>query len=60
MASVIDMNGNFLLRDENVERDRIYKLEQFRQFYDLQPVGELLLMAQFCLMKYKSWARVCR
>ena len=39
MASVMDMDGNFLIQDENVVRDRVYKLEQFRQFYDLQPIG---------------------
>ena len=45
MASVMDMDGNFLIMDEIVLRDRVYKLEQFRQFYDLQPVGELRLMS---------------
>ena len=44
MASVMDMDGNFLVLEEIVLRDRVYKLEQFRQFYDLQPVGELRLM----------------
>jgi len=42
MASVMDMNGNYLILDEIVVRDRVYKLEQFRQFYDLQPIGILM------------------
>ena len=41
MASVMDMNGNFLIQDEIVVKDRVYKLEQFRQFFDLQPIGKL-------------------
>ena len=43
MASVMDMNGNYLILDEIVVRDRVYKLEQFRQFYDLQPIGILII-----------------
>lgn len=42
MASVMDMNNNYLILDEIVVRDRVYKLEQFRQFYDLQPIGILI------------------
>ena len=42
MASVTDVDGTVLLRDENVIRDRVYKLAQFRESYDLQPVGKPL------------------
>ena len=54
MASVMDMDGNFLIMDEIVLRDRVYKLEQFRQFYDLQPVGELRLLIQWRFINHES------
>ena len=44
MSSVMDMDDNFLILDEIVVRDRVYKLEQFGQFHDLQPIGILLTM----------------
>ena len=53
MASVMDMDGNFLILDEIVVRDRVYKLEQFRQFHDLQPVGKLRTWI------HRSWTFDC-
>ena len=40
MASVLDMNDTVLISDEILIKDHVYKLEQFRQYYDLQPIGE--------------------
>ena len=39
MASVLDMNDTVLISDEILIKDHVYKLEQFRQYYDLQPIG---------------------
>lgn len=47
MASVMDLDDNFLILDEIVVRDRVYKLEQFRQSFDLQPIGEQLTVGAF-------------
>ena len=40
MVTVMDMDDNFLILDEIVVRDHVYKLEQFGKFFDLQPLGE--------------------
>ena len=40
MATVLDMNDIVLILDEILMKDRVYKLEQFGQYYDLQPIGE--------------------
>lgn len=47
MKTVMDLDDNFLILDEIVVRDRVYKLEQFRQSFDLQPIGEQLTVGAF-------------
>ena len=41
MVSVMDMNNNILISDEIVVRNHAYRLDKFRQYFDLQSKGRL-------------------